>query len=42
MYLREIGWGVWSGFTLLWIELVARSGKCGYEPPGSGTEDLVT
>jgi hypothetical protein len=36
MVLREIGWGVWSGFTL------EGSCECGDETSGSGTTDLVS
>jgi hypothetical protein len=37
MDLREIGWGVWSGFTWLRIGIVG-----GDEPSGSGATELVS
>jgi hypothetical protein len=39
--LREIGWGVWSGFTWLRIGTFAGCCECGDEPSGSGTTELV-
>jgi hypothetical protein len=40
MDLREIGWGMWSGFTWLWIGPLAGCCECGDEPWGSCTAEL--
>jgi hypothetical protein len=42
MNLREIGWGVWSGFTWFRIGFLAGSCECGDEPSGSGATELVS
>jgi hypothetical protein len=42
MNLREIGWGVWSGFTLLRIGSVPGCGECTDELPGSCATELVS
>jgi hypothetical protein len=42
MDLREIGWGVWSGFTWLRIGTVGGCCECGDEPSGSGATELVS
>jgi hypothetical protein len=41
MDLKEIGCGVWSGFTWLRIGTLAGCSECGDEILGSGTTDLV-
>jgi hypothetical protein len=42
MDLREIGWGLWSGFTWLRIGSGGWSRGCGDEPPSSGDTDLIS
>jgi hypothetical protein len=41
MDLKEIVWGMWSGFVWLRVGLVAGCGGCGDEPSGSGATELV-
>jgi hypothetical protein len=41
MDLREMGWGVWSGFSWLRIGTVAGSCVCGDEPSVSGATEFV-
>jgi hypothetical protein len=40
--LREIGWGVWIGFTWLRIGTVGGCCECGGEPTSFGATDLVS
>jgi hypothetical protein len=40
MDLREIGWGVWSGF-ISQDRLLAGRCECGDKPSSSGTTELV-
>jgi hypothetical protein len=42
MDLREIGLGMWSGFTWLRIGNVAGCCECGDEPSGSVPTELVS
>jgi hypothetical protein len=42
MDLKEVGWGVWSGFTWLRIGLLAGCHECADEPSGSGATELVS
>jgi hypothetical protein len=39
--LREIGWGLWGGFTWLRIGIFAGCCVCGDESPDSGATELV-
>jgi hypothetical protein len=41
MCVREIGWGMWSGCSLLRIRTCGGSCEGGDEPSSSGATDLV-